>query len=80
MRLAAILAKHFADSRIVGTGNGALLFFGVIRCRPGWPHCQWLSDLGCIYLSRICLLNSLSALYLLRQREAEHCHCPMCPA
>lgn len=45
MRLAAILAKHFADSRIVGTGNAALLFFGVICCSPGWPHCQWLSSL-----------------------------------
>lgn len=30
MRLAAILAKHFADSRIVGTGKAAILCFGVI--------------------------------------------------
>lgn len=28
MRLAAILAKHFADSRIVGTGKAALLLWG----------------------------------------------------
>lgn len=43
MRLAAILAKHFADSRIVGTGKAALFFFGVTRCSPDWSRCWWLS-------------------------------------
>lgn len=57
MRLAAILAKHFADSRIVGTGKAAFLCFGVIMSQV-WPvplpMAHQASD-------GICLLNLLSA-------------------
>lgn len=42
MRLAAILAKHFADSRIVGTGKAAFLCFWGDNVTG---HCQWLTRL-----------------------------------
>lgn len=76
MRLAAILAKHFADSRIVGTGKAALFCFGVIMLQV-WPVPLPVAHQtsGGIYL-----LNLLSALCLHIQREAGHCPCPVCPA
>lgn len=76
MRLAAILAKHFADSRIVGTGKAALLSFGVIMVQV------WLVLLPVAHQTsvEIYLLNLLSASRLHIQREAGHCPCPVFPA
>lgn len=76
MRLAAILAKHFADSRIVGTGKAALLCFGVIMLQ-GWPVPLSVAHQTSV---GIYLLNLLSALCLHVQREAGHCSCPARPA
>lgn len=76
MRLAAILAKHFADSRIVGTGKAALLCSGVMMFQV------WLVPLLVAHQTSvgIYLLNLLSALCLHVQREAGHCPCLVCPA
>lgn len=76
MRLAAILAKHFADSRIVGTGRAALVCFGVIMVQV-WPVPLPVAQQTSAV---ICLLNPLSALCLHTQRGAGRCPCPACPA
>jgi len=76
MRLAAILAKHFADSRIVGTGKAALLCFGVMMLQV------WLVPLPVAHQTSvgIDLLNPLSTSCLHVQREAGHCPCLVCSA
>lgn len=72
MRLAAILAKHFADSRIVGTGKVAFLCFwgdnvtGLASATTsGSPSFFW--DLSAESAEYLCL-------YI--QNEAGHCPYP----
>lgn len=74
MRLAAILAKHFADSRIVGTGKAASLCFWADNITALASATASASPDFCCDLPA----ESIECLCLHIQGEAGHCPYPAC--